>query len=141
MDVTFSHCAGLDVHKQTVVACCLTPWPDRGERRRNPYLWLFRAGGTVLITWEARPDGRGRLSVTDTGRGLPLHTHAQLLQPFERLSAEASGVEGTGLGLALSQHLMSAMGGTLELATTRDAGSNFWLDLPLTARPVARATF
>ena len=38
MDVLYTHCAGLDVHKKTVVACCLTPGPDGTRAAPDPHL-------------------------------------------------------------------------------------------------------
>jgi CheY-like chemotaxis protein len=54
---------------------------------------------------------------------------ARLFTPFERFDAENTGVEGTGLGLALSKHLMEAMGGTIQVTSQVDMGSTFTLDL------------
>jgi PAS domain S-box-containing protein len=61
----------------------------------------------------------------------------QLFVPFARLGAEQTGVEGTGLGLALSRRLMAAMGGTLELASSSPHGSVFQVELRAAASPVA----
>ena len=52
-------------------------------------------------------------------------------KPFQRLGAELSGVEGTGLGLAVSKRLIEAMGGSIGVASTDGNGSTFWIDLPL----------
>ena len=54
-----------------------------------------------------------RLSVTDTGPGIAPELHERLFAPFDRLDADAKGIEGTGLGLALSRGLMEAIGGSL----------------------------
>ncbi|HET9986706.1 MAG TPA: hybrid sensor histidine kinase/response regulator, partial [Longimicrobiales bacterium] len=62
----------------------------------------------------------------------------QLFTPFSRLGAEQSDVEGTGLGLALSQRLTEAMGGTLELERTGPEGSVFRLALDVAESPLGR---
>jgi CheY-like chemotaxis protein len=62
----------------------------------------------------------------------------QLFTPFERLGAEQSEVEGTGLGLALSQRLVEAMGGTLEVESEQGVGSTFTVELPRVESPVQR---
>ena len=51
--------------------------------------------------------------------------------PFDRLGAEQSEVQGTGLGLALSKGLMEAMGGTLGAHSVQGEGTTFTLDLAL----------
>ena len=68
-----------------------------------------RRGGRVEISAVA-VDGHCRLAVSDTGPGLRAEERKRLFAPFERLSAGASDVEGTGLGLALSKGLTEAMG-------------------------------
>jgi len=75
--------------------------------------------------------GRLKLRVTDTGPGVAPQLHDRLFAPFDRLDAESKGIEGTGLGLALSKGLMEAIGGTLGVESDAGAGSTFWLDLPL----------
>ena len=100
-----------------------------------------RASGHVIVTTEAVDGNRLRLKVTDTGGGIPAEKLKLLFTPFERLGAEATGVQGTGLGLALSRGLAEAMSGTLGVSSEMDRGSTFWIELPLTqdisATPVA----
>jgi PAS domain S-box-containing protein len=86
------------------------------------------AGGTVTLDCEDA-DGLMRLSVTDTGPGVAPQLHDRLFAPFDRLDAESRGIEGTGLGLALSKGLMEAIGGALGVESTPGTGSTFWLEL------------
>ena len=89
-----------------------------------------QVGGTVTLT--CREDGgRVRLAVTDTGPGIAPELHERLFAPFDRLDADAKGIEGTGLGLALSKGLMEAIGGSLGVESAPGAGATFWLELPL----------
>jgi len=76
-------------------------------------------------------EGRMRLSVTDTGPGVEAQFHDRLFAPFDRLDAESRGIEGTGLGLALSKGLMEAIGGSLGVDSSPGIGSTFWLELPI----------
>jgi PAS domain S-box-containing protein len=95
-----------------------------------------RTGGAVGVSCEERAGGRLRILVTDTGPGIAPGKLERLFTPFDRLGAEATGVEGTGLGLALSKHLVDAMGGTLDVTSQVGVGSTFAVELPLTAAPV-----
>lgn len=88
-------------------------------------------GGRVTITHEVQPMQRLRISVTDTGPGILPEKLEQIFKPFERLGAEDSGIEGTGLGLALSHHLMELMGGEIGVESKVGQGSTFWIELPL----------
>jgi signal transduction histidine kinase/DNA-binding NarL/FixJ family response regulator len=92
--------------------------------------------GNVTVTVGQQPGDRIRISVADTGRGIPQDQLGKLFEPFERLDAAQAGVEGTGLGLTLSHHLIKAMGGSCGAASTLGEGSTFWVDLPA-AEPVA----
>jgi PAS domain S-box-containing protein len=87
-------------------------------------------GGTVTLRCD-EDAGRLRLRVTDTGPGIAPQLHDRLFAPFDRLDAASKGIEGTGLGLALSKGLMEAIGGSLGVESEPGAGSTFWLDLPL----------
>jgi CheY-like chemotaxis protein/anti-sigma regulatory factor (Ser/Thr protein kinase) len=107
-----------------------------------------RAEGAVRIGCEpvrtATGEERLRIRVHDQGAGIDAAQRDQLFVPFARLGAEHTGVEGTGLGLALSQRLAQAMGGTLFLERSDAEGSVFAVDLqptdsPLTALPIVTA--
>ncbi len=82
---------------------------------------------------EAPGGGRLRVEVTDTGPGIPADHLASLFTPFERLGAETTAVEGTGLGLALSKRLVEAMDGTLTVASRPGVGTTFTVELPRAA--------
>jgi PAS domain S-box-containing protein len=96
-----------------------------------------RPRGTVAVSCEPS-DSRFRINVADTGMGIPAERLGLLFTPFERLGAENSGEEGTGIGLALSQRLAEAMGGELTVVTTLGRGSTFTVDLPRVEGPVER---
>ncbi len=89
-----------------------------------------RRGGWVEITAATR-GGSCRIAVQDSGPGLRHEEMERLFAPFERLSAATSGVEGTGLGLALSKSLTEAMGGRIGVQSRVGKGCSFWVELPL----------
>jgi PAS domain S-box-containing protein len=97
-----------------------------------------RFNGTVTVACEKRGETM-RVSIADTGIGIPEERKSQLFTPFERLGAEQSAIEGTGLGLALAKRLVEAMNGILGVESTVDQGSIFWLELPITESPVRLA--
>jgi signal transduction histidine kinase/ActR/RegA family two-component response regulator len=89
-----------------------------------------RRGGAVTVHWSVDGDGeRVRVDVRDTGLGMSDEQLAHLFEPFNRLGAEATRVEGTGIGLVISQRLMQLMQGTLEASSQVGVGSAFTLTL------------
>jgi len=89
-----------------------------------------RPNGSVTISCAAKAHRKVRLSVSDTGPGINPDLLDRLFTPFDRLDAETSGIEGTGLGLALSKGLVEAIGGTLGVESRVGSGSTFWIELP-----------
>ncbi len=122
----------------------LTVWAD-GTRLKQVLLNLLgngikynRAGGEVSITWQL--DGeRVLIEVSDTGLGLSDAQRERLFQPFERLDAARNGVEGTGIGLALSRRLVQAMDGNILVRSAPGVGSTFGVSLPAVPRALALA--
>jgi PAS domain S-box-containing protein len=92
-------------------------------------------GGSVSI--EARPEGTARLRirVTDSGPGIPAARLAELFKPFNRLGAEATEIEGTGIGLTITRRLIEVMGGSVDVESEVGTGSTFWIELPLEFTP------
>ncbi len=84
-----------------------------------------REGGSVRVGIVPITGSRIRIEVEDDGAGLSPRAIDRLFRPFERLGAERSGIEGSGLGLALSHALVTAMGGVLTVASRYGVGSVF----------------
>lgn len=90
-----------------------------------------RKGGSVNIEVQPESTERLRIRVTDTGLGIATEHLEQLFQPFNRLGAERTEVEGTGIGLTITRRIVELMGGTMGVESKVGAGSCFWIELPL----------
>lgn len=92
-----------------------------------------RTGGWVkLSAIEFDKNGKSivKICIADNGPGIePIHLK-KLFTPFERIGAENSAVEGTGLGLAVVQQFTSLMGGICGVESSPNEGSLFWVELP-----------
>ena len=95
-----------------------------------------RDRGEVCLSCEPVPPQHLRLVVSDTGPGIPRERLHRLFQPFDRLGADQTGAEGSGLGLALSKRLVELMGGTLTVTTAIGKGSRFCVELAQATPPV-----
>ncbi|NVN99153.1 MAG: PAS domain S-box protein [Geobacteraceae bacterium] len=90
-----------------------------------------RPEGTVAVTCNASSQNRLRISVHDSGDGLPPEKLSQLFQPFNRLGQEDRAEQGTGIGLVMSKRLVELMGGVIGVESTVNEGSVFWFELNL----------
>jgi len=91
--------------------------------------------GTVTLTIEEITGGKLRFSIADTGHGIPEGKREDLFEPFNRLDADHSNIEGTGIGLVITRNLVELMDGTLDLESEVGKGSTFWVDMPLYKAP------
>ena len=89
--------------------------------------------GAVVVDCTANTPERTRISVRDTGAGLPPEKLTQLFQPFNRLGQEGSGAEGTGIGLVVAKRLVELMGGVIGVESAVGTGSVFWFELKTVA--------
>ena len=84
-----------------------------------------RVNGSMRLSWQRVRPGCLRIVVTDTGLGIPAARINDLFQPFSRLGAENSAVEGTGIGLSITRKLVELMGGQVGVESTPGLGSSF----------------
>ncbi len=120
------------------------PWFVKADRTRVKQVLinlLFNAikynrpGGTVAVECRlAQPDTL-RVSVRDTGTGIPPELIAQLFQPFNRLGKETGAEEGTGIGLVVTKRLVELMDGRIGVDSAVGVGSVFWFEMRLTTAP------
>lgn len=95
-----------------------------------------RRGGRVMVSvW---PDaGQIAMEVSDTGRGLSAEQCQHLFEPFNRLGAENSGIEGTGIGLVIVRRLIELMSGHIEVSSEVGVGTRFVVWMPQADVPEA----
>lgn len=89
-----------------------------------------RQNGSLTVTHEATPNSMIRISIIDTGPGIPEDKIDLLFEPFARLGAENSKIEGTGIGLTITKRLIEAMGGRTGVESEVGVGSTFWFEIP-----------
>jgi CheY-like chemotaxis protein/anti-sigma regulatory factor (Ser/Thr protein kinase) len=86
--------------------------------------------GTITISCAEQGDGQASITVTDTGPGISPDNIERIFNPFERLGAEQTEVEGTGIGLPLARALTEAMKGQLTASSVPGQGAAFTISLP-----------
>ncbi len=94
-------------------------------------------GGIVSITTELRQTATAgvatlRISISDSGQGIKTADIDKIFSPFERIGAEKTQTEGTGLGLTIVKKLMDAMGGQIGVESLHGKGSIFWIEMKVT---------
>ena len=93
------------------------------------------AGGSVSLTISQKPGapqgyGRYEIRVKDTGIGMSPEFAVHIFEPFEReKTSTVSGITGTGLGMAITKSIVDTMGGTIELETAPNKGTEFIVTL------------
>jgi len=88
-------------------------------------------GGEVEVQLSMQEGQELRISVRDTGRGIPIQRQNEVFQPFNRLSAENSNIEGSGVGLVITKQLVEMMKGKLDFVSAEGVGTTFWIDFPV----------
>lgn len=130
------------VHLQAQCQGSLQVYADRQRFRQILMNLLSNAAKYNRVGGEIRVDvcldqarDRVRISVADTGYGIPGSRRGELFRMFSRLGRENGEIEGTGIGLALSRQLVELMNGSIGVESTEGIGSCFWLELPAARSP------
>ncbi|HEX8551199.1 MAG TPA: ATP-binding protein [Abditibacteriaceae bacterium] len=133
---------GLSINDESVRGGSIYVHADR-QRLRQALLNLVSnavkynvENGFVELTFSEEKEGRARIQVRDGGPGIAPEDAVRAFIPFERLGAEQSEIEGSGIGLPLSRRLVEAMGGELNFTSTPGEGCTFWIELQRTAHPI-----
>jgi PAS domain S-box-containing protein len=93
-----------------------------------------KENGSLTISTHVIED-RLRISVSDTGDGIPEDRQVELFQPFNRLGQEATLTEGTGIGLVVTKSLVEEMMGEIGFESVVGEGSTFWVEFPISKKP------
>ncbi|MDH5408321.1 MAG: response regulator [Gammaproteobacteria bacterium] len=88
-------------------------------------------GGSITISAEPNSYNQIRLSVTDTGKGIKDEYQPYIFEAFERAGSDNTNIEGTGIGLVITKHLVELMGGHVGFESKYNKGSTFWFELPI----------
>ena len=86
--------------------------------------------GKIIVSCDGTDKNLFRISVTDTGEGLSLDEIGRLFSSFERLDAERTKIEGTGIGLVITKNIVEVMGGGIGVYCKPKQGCTFWVELP-----------
>lgn len=132
---------------------------DQTDRNQLPILWTDktraiqallnlmsnavkynRKDGTVTLDCKEIPNQMLRISVVDTGKGIPAEKQVDLFKPFERLGRELGEIEGTGIGLSITRQIIELLDGQVGYESIEGKGSTFWIDIPLSSQQAERQT-
>jgi signal transduction histidine kinase len=108
----------------------------------EPYMWERRAANNPAVARERRSQNEQvpnsvKVSVSDTGPGIPAEYHIEVFDDFFRLPQNENQTEGMGLGLAIARRLVNSMGGKIWVESEPGAGCKFSFIIPL--KPVTGA--
>lgn len=115
-----------------------TVWGDK-TRLKEVFLNLLSnaikyniGSGAVIISCKKMDEKSLLISLVDSGKGVSEEDQKLLFIPFSRIKGEDPAIQGTGIGLAISKHLVELMGGEIGVESAPGKGSTFWVKLQIT---------
>lgn len=126
-----------EIRLSTEVPAGLSALIDPGRFKQVLYNYLSNAvkftgrNGMVSVRISEQNGSRFRLDVSDTGSGIPAGEVARLFHEFQQLPNSRKAGQGTGLGLALTRHIVEAQGGSVAVESELGRGSVFSAVLPI----------
>jgi len=96
--------------------------------------------GLVSVGYKKSGENHICIYVSDTGKGLSKEEQGKVFEPFNRLGAEYTDIEGVGIGLAISRKLMEIMDGSISVESKKGQGATFYLDCPVGGEAETRAS-
>ncbi|NQV56159.1 MAG: PAS domain S-box protein [Rhodospirillales bacterium] len=129
--------AEIDLIDETMGVDLPNLWTDRNRLRQIVINLLSNAvkynkpGGRIILSTKTLTVDMLRVEVADTGFGIPADKQTHLFEPFNRLGRENETIEGTGIGLTITKQLVELLSGNIGFRSEDGAGSNFWVDIPL----------
>jgi len=89
-----------------------------------------KPSGSITVEWAETGHGTVKVTITDTGIGIPKDKQDKVFSAFNRLGQETSAIEGTGIGLVVTKDLIEMMRGSIGFDSTEGQGASFWVELP-----------
>ncbi|MBD3610533.1 MAG: response regulator, partial [Gammaproteobacteria bacterium] len=120
---------GLDTHEQLLISADRTRFKQVYLNLLSNAIKYNKNSGKVLLSIEPYDDHIDFI-IKDTGRGIAAEQLDKIFEPFNRLGAENTEVEGTGIGLVIAKSLVELMGGSIRVESQLDIGTTFFVTMP-----------